>query len=122
MFIQKRITNKKEFLEAVKEDCDLLKYASEYLKNDKDVVLEAVKQNCSSLIYASDELRNDKDVVLEAVNEDGCSIQYVSDEIYSLFLNCKSVDEIINVLESEIKKEKLEKIINIGINNKKVRI
>jgi predicted RNA-binding protein (virulence factor B family) len=50
-------------VEAVKQDGNSLKYTSEELQNDKQVVLEAVKQYGSSLYYASEELQNDKEVV-----------------------------------------------------------
>jgi hypothetical protein len=58
-----------------------LDFASDQLKNDKDVVLEAVKQNDYALYYASEQLKNDKDIVLEAVKQDGDAIRYASDEL-----------------------------------------
>ena len=39
-----------------------LKYASDDLKNDKEVVLEAVRNNRWALQFASDELRNDPEL------------------------------------------------------------
>lgn len=44
-----------------------LYYASDELRNDKEVVLVAVGNDGWALRYASKELRNDKEVVLEAV-------------------------------------------------------
>jgi predicted methyltransferase len=45
------------------------------------VVIEAVKQNGVILFYASEELRNDKDVVIEAVKENGFALKYASEEL-----------------------------------------
>jgi hypothetical protein len=41
----------------------------------------AVTQNGLSLKYASDKLRNNKDVVINAVSSNGLSIGYVSKEL-----------------------------------------
>ena len=62
-----------------------LEYASEELRNNKEVVLEAVKKNGSALEYASERLQADKDVVLAAVKQYGDSIVYAnwdSDVLY----------------------------------------
>ena len=58
-----------------------MEYASEELRNDKEVVLEAVKKYGDALQFASEELRNDKEVVLEAVKENGNAIKYASPEL-----------------------------------------
>ena len=42
-------------------------YASNELKNSKEIVLEAVKQNGFAIEYASYEFKNSKEIVLEAV-------------------------------------------------------
>lgn len=51
--------NKNKVLKAVKEDGLLLKYASETLRNDREVVIEAIKNNDWALEFASDELKKD---------------------------------------------------------------
>ena len=61
---------------AVKQNGWPLKYASDALKNDKEVVLAAVKQNGRALGYASNALKEDKDVVLEAVKQNGRALGY----------------------------------------------
>ncbi len=48
---------------------DVLKYASNRLRDDKEVVLLAVKSSGWSLQYASDRLSDDKEVVLFAVKQ-----------------------------------------------------
>ncbi len=44
-----------------------LEYASNELKNSKDIVLESVKKNGRALQFASNKLKNSKDIVLEAL-------------------------------------------------------
>lgn len=57
----------------------VLRYASDTLKNDRDVVLAAVQHNGMVLHYASANLRNDQDIVLAAVQQHGDALQYASD-------------------------------------------
>lgn len=59
-------------MEAVKEWGDNLKYASEELRADEEVVMEAVKNHGSAALhYASEELLSDRGFMLEAVKEGG---------------------------------------------------
>jgi len=41
-----------------------LEYASEKLKDDKEIVLEAVKQDGLALQFISEKLKDDKEIVL----------------------------------------------------------
>ena len=54
-------------LAAVKLIGDTLAFASDQMKEDKEVVLTAVEQNGMALKYASHELNDDKDVVMIAL-------------------------------------------------------
>lgn len=81
------LKNDKEFvLFAVRHgspphQCDpdiVLRYASEEMRADKDVVLAAVRKNGWSLYYASEELKADKDVVLVATINNSWSLTYAS--------------------------------------------
>ena len=54
-----------------KKNSFALKYASNELRNNKDIILQAVKNDCGAIRHASEELRNDKDIVLQAVKNDG---------------------------------------------------
>ena len=58
-----------------------LNYASEELKNDKDIVLLAVNNYGPSLEFASDRLKNDKDVVNAATKNDRKAIRYASEDL-----------------------------------------
>ena len=75
------ITDKKLILEYVKEDGELLCYASEELQNDREVVLTAIKQNPYALRFASEELRGDKEIVLEAIGRSASTYKYVSKKL-----------------------------------------
>ena len=80
-------------LEAIKlYGSDALKYASDELKADKEVVSEAVKNNGLALEYASDELKADRKIIIEAIKQDDISLQYASDKLpnfirYGLYIS-----------------------------------
>lgn len=81
-FASDRLKNDKEIvLEAVKANGYALQFASDELKSDKEIVLKAVKESGYALKYASDELKNDIEIVLEAVKENGYALKYASDEL-----------------------------------------
>ena len=50
------------------------------MKNDKDVVIESVN-NYGSLCWASEEIRNNREIVMEAVKNNGYEIQYASNDL-----------------------------------------
>ena len=58
-----------------------LQYASERLRDDKDVVLAAVKEDGHTLQFVSDRLRDDKDVVMAAVKQEGYILDYASSRL-----------------------------------------
>ncbi|KAG2378594.1 hypothetical protein C9374_008233 [Naegleria lovaniensis] len=59
-----------------------LRYASERLQNDKEVVWKAIKENAEALQFASHELRNDKITVIKALISGNVQvINYASDEL-----------------------------------------
>ena len=70
-----------EALVAVKADGMVLKYASEELKADREVVLTAARQNGEVLKHASEELRADREVVLAAVRQNGRALKHASPEV-----------------------------------------
>ena len=45
----------------------MLYYASDKLRNDREIVMESLKNDGCELCYASDKLKNDKEVVIKAV-------------------------------------------------------
>ena len=60
-------------MEAIRQTGDALRFASDELTNDKEVILEAM-QNGLNLEYASKEIRNNKEVVLEAVKQEAAAL------------------------------------------------
>ena len=48
-------------------------------------MLKLLKCNGLSLKYASDELKNDKDIVLEAITNNNLSLKYASDELQTYY-------------------------------------
>ena len=58
-------------LAAVSKNGGALKYATEELKGDREIVLAAVSKDASALRFATEELRGDREIVLAAVSKDG---------------------------------------------------
>jgi predicted nucleic acid-binding Zn-ribbon protein len=73
--------NDKDIVLAILNDEDdvySFRYASEELRNDKEIVSLAVSKNGSALQYASKELRNDKEIVMLAGPQ---HFEYASDDL-----------------------------------------
>ena len=71
----------KEYLLKVvadKETAPFLEFATEALRDDKEIILTAVKKEGQALYYASEKLRDDREVVLEAVKNKGLIYKYAS--------------------------------------------
>jgi hypothetical protein len=60
---------------AVTQDGRALEFAPAF-QNDREVVMAAVKEIGTALLYASDDLKNDKDVVMAAVTQTGLALQF----------------------------------------------
>ena len=81
-FASDELKNDKEVvLVVVSKYGHVFKFVSDELKNDKDVVLAAVSNDGAVLEYASDELKNDKEVVLAAVSKFSYALEFASDEL-----------------------------------------
>jgi hypothetical protein len=67
-----------------------LRYVTDELKADKDVVLKAVTSNSFALQYGTYELRSEKEIVLAAVLQDWDAFQYarvmIFDPIFPIYL------------------------------------
>lgn len=72
--------NYEYMLYALKNGFNLLPYATEELKSNKNFILETIKYG-GSLFYASEELKKDKEVALAAVKKDGYAIKNVPEEL-----------------------------------------
>ncbi|USE39613.1 DUF4116 domain-containing protein [Endozoicomonas sp. SCSIO W0465] len=58
-----------------------LKYASQAVRNDKDVVLPAITLHPNDLKYVSEEPKSDKAIVMAAVTQKGFQLEYASPEL-----------------------------------------
>jgi hypothetical protein len=126
-YASENLKNDKEFiLKAIKQSTGkILQFTGEKMKQDKEIVIEAVKTDSCSLKFASEELKNDIDVVmallstqkdidvedpfkfvgkkfkgdreiaLKAVRRNGMSLQSLSDDLM------KDREIILNALENE---------------------
>ena len=99
--MKKAFVNRKDLKSWVYDAVEInglnLQFASEDLRNDKEIVLEAVQNRGSALQYASVELKNDREIVLEAIKFDKEAIQYASEEM-------KNDPEIVEALKGENEK------------------
>jgi lambda repressor-like predicted transcriptional regulator len=70
-----------ERIEAVRKNWQKLRYASEEIKNNRDIILEAVQQNGRALQYASEKLQNDRELVRAAVQNDVWALSCASKKL-----------------------------------------
>jgi hypothetical protein len=83
--------NKVYVLSRVSNDGLKLQYASDRLKNDKEIVLKAVSNYGLALRYASERLKNDKEVVLKAVSQNYSVFEYISNELKNDYIAMKEI-------------------------------
>ena len=81
-FASEDLRNNKELvINAVRRSGYALKYASRNLRNDKDIVLEAIANDPRSLKFASSILKGNLEVAKKAIESDGRALQYASNSI-----------------------------------------
>jgi len=77
-FASQAIKNNKEIvLRVIKHNGELLRYASERLKNDKQILLVAMMKSDGAFVYRGESLREDRDLSLIAVMRNGCLLSHV---------------------------------------------
>jgi CxxC motif-containing protein len=82
LYIGKTLLSNKEFgNEATKLDGRILRFLSDELKNDKEIISLATDSYIYAIEYASEELRNNKEIMLRVVKQDGRLLKYASDEL-----------------------------------------
>ena len=99
---------------------NILQFASEEIKNDKEIILAAINRyNGNSIKYASENLRNNKELIEYAVNISGFAFRYASDEIQkdrSLALKAISkAGNLFKFLSDDYKRDK--EIILAAVQN-----
>ena len=78
----KKITDREEVLEAIKNGDYDLEDADDTLKADREFVLEAVRNDGWALENASDSLKADREVVIEAIRSGGgYALKFASEEL-----------------------------------------
>lgn len=81
-FASDRLKNDRDIvLAAIKKEGLALEYAAQVFKNDNEIVLTAVRQDGYALMLASAALKGNKEIVLAAVLQNGCALQYASDAL-----------------------------------------
>ena len=81
-------------MEGCKIDGQVLYYASEELRDDKEVVLEAVKNKGIIVKYASERLLRDNDIIIAAITQNKKASIFIP-------IECREREEIKAVLEGE---------------------
>jgi hypothetical protein len=85
---------------------DLLKNASNELKNNYDIVLRSVMRYPLSLEFASNDLRDDIDIVFTAVSSDPLSFKFASNRLKNnkiIISECMRCTSNINYISDNIK-------------------
>ena len=77
--VEQHIDDRDYMLQAIENDATwVLAYASEKLKEDKELMMKCAEKDGQILYYASENLRDDKEFVLKAVATKWLIIKYVS--------------------------------------------
>ncbi|MBR3402018.1 MAG: DUF4116 domain-containing protein [Parasporobacterium sp.] len=79
---EKYKSDKTYVLIAIKSDPNAIKYCSEELRDNEDIIKAALQEDSEDILsFASDRLRDDYDIVLKAVKVDALNLQYASDRL-----------------------------------------
>ena len=76
-----------------------LEFASNILKNDKEVVLTAVSNYGYALMHASSLLKSDREVIIAAVKNDGLALQFANNFNSDLFIVLAALSQNGTALE-----------------------
>ena len=98
------IFNRNLMMDLVKINEYALQYASDELKDDKEIVLASIKNQPFTLFYASKRLQNDKALNIEVVKLQGILIFDLSDEL-------RKDEDIINTAVKSIERDIREALI-----------
>ena len=85
-FISKELLNNENFMEkAVKvkmpENLLIMAFASEEIRNNKEIMISAIYTNSENLKYAPESIQNNEKIVLEALDEMPGIIKYISSRL-----------------------------------------
>ena len=99
------IFNRNLMLELVKINTYALQFASDELKDDKEIVLASIKNDPSTIGAASERLQNDREVIIEAVKLDGLIIFDLKDELRK---DKEIIDIGVKSIERDVRKSLIE--------------
>lgn len=92
--------NKNIVFKAVSRDGNELTYASDLLKNDITIVMKAIEQTGYALGYASSSCRANKKIVTKAIEKSGEALQYASENLKDDFT---MIEKAIQIDHNSIK-------------------
>ena len=98
------IFNRNLMMDLVKINEYALQYASDELKDDKEIVLASIKNEPFTLFNASERLQNDKELNIEVVKMKGILIFHLLDEL-------QKDEDIINTAVKSIERDIREALI-----------
>lgn len=97
-------------LAAVSQKGELLSYASPRLRNNKEIVRVAMQEYVTAFAFASIELKEDEEFILEAVKMSGLALMYVTAKIKNnpkiILEAAKQTAFAFNLASSELKKNR----------------
>ncbi|EFC41905.1 predicted protein [Naegleria gruberi] len=81
--VDQLFSNDREFIRTLaKLDGNVaLYYASEELRNDREIVIKSIQQDPSGFIFASKELQKDREIVKSAVMKNGLCLRFLSAQL-----------------------------------------
>lgn len=115
-FLRKYIENDKDLLLAVATGGDeigsALGYASEQLRDDKEFVLELVKLNASDVRYVSDRLSNDPEIIATALEhaEDDFDIESIKQTVGTELLSAMVKNYLVVQRDKAVAPDKNEEV------------
>ena len=103
--------DRNHFIYALLVNGDILQYASEEFKNDKELVEMAVRSKCTAFEFASEDIKSDKGFILELIGLESNIISFLPEKILldKDFLSQLKVDTLTELLEhgpEELKNDK----------------
>jgi uncharacterized protein (TIGR02145 family) len=103
--------NKELVIASVKQNGNMLEFAVDDLKHNKEVVSFAVQSKGSALQFASYALKDNKEVVAYAVQNRGNALQYASDNLKNdreiVLMAVQNYGEALKYASDELKNDKL---------------
>lgn len=119
---EKIISKKDEALKEVEKNAFNLRFVSNILKDDKEVVEKALEKNSLSIQFASNRLKSDKKFLMKLEHGFGLAFKYFSKNLYSDREAClkavREKGENLQYVSKELKKDK--EIVETALKNSRL--